>query len=227
MIKSQFKDYYDFVANQYGGGDPRLVYARTRITPMVPGRPWEERLNIEIKGCKLIDPNRYRQYYLKQEPDLEYLYLVIAGKAYLLARPTNIYLDRQDLNTYKLRVVNQADEKIPLWIRYNRGIEFDKEYPFLIDLCRKVKAPVFVIVGIEYSGPNYEAVIQVCGRCPILGNLGIPALINPYQMYQELSMFMGNKMKDTPDTQPPVELDNKNKIIKAGFDLVKSFRHRV
>jgi hypothetical protein len=54
-----------------------------------------------------------------------------------------------------------------------------------------------------------------------------PSLISPQQMYQDLAMFMGNRMKDTPDVQPPVELNNRQKIVKAGFDLIQSFRHRI
>ena len=30
-IISPFKDYYDWVAGKYGGGDARLVYKRTKI----------------------------------------------------------------------------------------------------------------------------------------------------------------------------------------------------
>ena len=30
-IISPFKDYYDRIAGKYGGGDPRLVYKRTKI----------------------------------------------------------------------------------------------------------------------------------------------------------------------------------------------------
>lgn len=220
VIKSPFKDYYDFVAYQYGGGDPRLVYARNRITSVVPDKPWKESLTVEIEDCLLVDPFRYNRQWPNRQ--IDYLYLVITGKAYLLARPYS-YLSKEDISTYRYSV--NPDENIPLWRRHNR-IEFGKEYPFLVELCRKVKSPVFAISEVKYLSDR-RADISICGQCPILGRLGIPALIDPYQMYQDISMFMGNKMKETPDTKPPVELSNKQKILKAGFDLVRSFRHRI
>jgi hypothetical protein len=55
----------------------------------------------------------------------------------------------------------------------------------------------------------------------------MPALIPATQMYQELSYFMGNTIKEHPDTEPPVEVSNNCKIINAGFDLKQSFRHRM
>ena len=32
IIKSRFKDYYDFVGLQFGGGDPRVCYMRERLS---------------------------------------------------------------------------------------------------------------------------------------------------------------------------------------------------
>ena len=43
-------------------------------------------------------------------------------------------------------------------------------------------------------------------------------------MYQEISYFIGNTMNESPDIKPPVEISNKDKISKAGFDLKNSFR---
>ena len=32
IVKSRFKDYYDFVGLQFGGGDPRVRYTRERLS---------------------------------------------------------------------------------------------------------------------------------------------------------------------------------------------------
>lgn len=220
VIKSPFKDYYDFVANKYGGGDPRLVYPRNRID-------LANQL-VEVDNCQLTDPSRYYWYRLKSEPQMDYLYLVVAGKAYLLVRPSDPYLLRDLLDDFKVKIIDQEDKKprpSTYLFHWNYGIKFGEEYQFLVELCRKVQAPVFIITKIDYM-ENRRATVSIYERCPILSQLGMASIIDPYQMYQDLSMFMGNKMKDTPDTKPPVELSNKQRILKAGFDLVQSFRHR-
>lgn len=228
VIKSPFKDYYDFVAKMYGGGDPRVVYPRHRVTSGID-------MYVELESCSLVDPEAYHRYKLPNEPETDYLYLIIAGKAYLLTRPTPSMADRcirtwksdYDLSSYKVKAVHNDQDHLPLWVRHRYGVEFGREYKFLIDLCRKVGAPVFVISGVEYTTQWRQATIRVCGQCPILERLGVANLISPQQLYQELAMFVGNQMKATPDTQPPVQLGNKQKIVKAGFDLIQSFRNRV
>jgi hypothetical protein len=225
-IISSFKDYYDFVANQYGGGDPRLVYTRQPIGEFRKGH--FKNTYIEIDSCLLMDLSRWYRYKLPNEPEMHYAYLIVAGKAYLLAKPhlNQPPLYKNYLDGFKVQRVESTNKLLPKWITYHQDVLFEREYPFLVELCRKAKAPVFVIEEISWL-ENRRAEVCIHERCPILSRLGMPELIDPYQMYQELSMFVGNKIKDTPDTQPPVELSNKSKITKAGFDLVKSFRHRV
>ena len=218
-INSPFKDYYDFVAYKYGGGDPRVVYPRQRVAHAID-------VNIEIENCGLTDPRTYERC---SNHESHYMYLVIAGKAFLITSPvqkTYSYKTDYDLSTYRIMQVDFKPEERG-WIRHRQEIEFGKEYPFLIDLSRKVGAPVFVISAIEYQSEWKKATVTVCGQYPVLGRLGVPAMISPEQMYADLSMFVGNKMRDTPDTKPPVELSNKKKIEKAGFDLRQSFRHRI
>ena len=96
----------------------------------------------------------------------------------------------------------------------------------LLELSRLVGAPVFVVTDIN---PRFQngVKIQVDEFCPVLKEMGMSALISPEQMYQQLAYFMGNTMHPSPDTQPPVEVSNRDKILAAGFDLRQSFRHRV
>lgn len=228
-INSQFKDYYDFVANQFGGGDPRIVYSRQRIVRLDP-KQFHDSTTVHMDiGHSLYDPARYDRYcYLKpNEPHREYMYLVVAGKPYLLVRLYTNLISRYDISTYK--VTDHDPRERPKWMRLHHlhpDVEFGKEYDFLIQLSRKIGTPVFAIEAIEYKS-NSQSDVVICGQCPILGRIGMASRVDPYQMYQDIAMFVGNKMKKTPDTQPPVELDNKQKILKAGFDLKQSFRHRV
>jgi len=218
VIKSSFKDYYDFVANKFGGGDPRIVYARGPLTK-------EAFKIVTMKNNRLMD---LLPRWHNSEDGMSRMYLVIAGKAYLIAKRNAIsLLPDENTNGYRLQpLVDPEEEKKPSWRRRNYGIEFGKEYPFLIEMSKLVNAPVFAVAKIDYERHDLST-IHVVGRCPLLSEIGLPALIDPYQMYQNIAYFMGNTIKPSPDTRPPVALSNRERIVKAGFDLVKSFRHRM
>lgn len=221
-ISSKFRDYYDFVADQYGGGDPRIVYPRTRLTKIDPKNPWSGDLIVTVpKWGPLPDPNGYYR-----SDEFQYRYLIVAGKAYLLKRLQSMFYDG-DINSFKIcNAEEEVKDRRRFYLRQDK-FEYGKEHDFLVDLSRQIKAPVFVINKLEYVRLGKDEVSAIIdGQCPVLGRIGMASLIDPYQMYQELALFVGNKMRSTPDVKPPVELDNKQKILKAGFDLKKSFRHR-
>lgn len=224
-IKSSFKDYYDFVADQYGGGDPRIVYERGRLTPPDPqfnSAHYVDKV-VEMLNFLLEDPVS-----LGQSFDMGLMYLIVAGKAYLISRPSD-YHYVGDVNSYRLQSVDQLlkKRKWRFYFRRDFGIEFGKEYPFIIELSRLVGAPVFAIRKISWHRTWEEAKIAICGQCPILAKIGLPAIIPPQQMYQDLAYFVRNAMKPVPDSDSPVAVSNREKILKAGFDLKQSFRHRV
>jgi hypothetical protein len=43
----------------------------------------------------------------------------------------------------------------------------------------------------------------------------------------EIYNFIQNVLRKNPDTIPPVEVKNENKILSAGFDLKTSFRNPI
>lgn len=225
VIRSNFKDYYDFVANLYGGGDPRIVYPRTRLTKMDPKSPWAGDFFINLpKWGSLPDPTRHYSNLRNRIAYCDYKYLIVAGKAYLLKRPipeVSALYDR-DINSFK--ICDAQEELETTWWRIRDDFKFGVEHQFLVDLCRTIGHPVFVINKIEYDRDR-AVTINIDGQCPILGRIGMASSIDPYQMYQDIAVFVGNRMTKTPDMQPPVELSNIQKILKAGFDLRRSFRH--
>lgn len=231
-IQSSFKDYYDFIAHQYGGGDPKVVYVRGRISPLrrgwIQGAIVESNVEVEMDG-------RFPLYSLRdlvewKDRDIKTVsYLIVAGKAYLLQKIGDTFND--DVNTFQVQSLDAFEEfnnrHSGRWFVNHDYGELGKEYPFFVELSRKVKSPVFVIRSVERMFGSDKLKVTVAGQCPILRDIGIPALIPAAQMYQELAYFVGNTMKEHPDTEPPVEVSNTSKILNAGFDLKQSFRHRI
>lgn len=222
IIKSKFKDYYDFVANQYGGGDPKVLYLRDRISPATPSGETSKLFTVDefpIYDPASWPPN-YANYHLA--------YLIVVGKAYLLSRSATCW--PSDVNKYKIcepaKVIESQKRRLRGFARPRTVFEFRTEYPFLIHLSRLVGAPVFVIDRVQSPWRSGQFEVHVCGQCPILEEIGFPAIARPQQVYQDLAYFMGNTMKPHPDTDPPLEVSNTEKILKAGFDLKQSFRHR-
>lgn len=218
VIKSPFKDYYDFVANRYGGGDPKIVYVRNR----------PKRIGVWVERCPLNDPNRY----LDTTKHFLLAYLIVCGRGYVLRYDKAAWplVEAEKINRYHLLPPDWTipEERQPRyrWFRSRTRLDLwgfvpGEENKFLIDLSLKVGEPVFAIVKIE-RGED----VMLSPHCPNLGQIGLSSLISPEQMYQNLAMFVGNTMRVPPDTAPPVEVSNREKILKAGFDLRQSFRHR-
>ena len=227
VIKSPWKDYYDFVAHQYGGGDPKVVYVRNRISPLEKSG-FESNINVEMDR-KFPLPHLHDLVEWSDRETKSVAYLVVAGKAYILMKIGDIYND--DVNTFRVQPIDyfekQKTKRFSWWIR-DTHVDLAVEHPFLIELSRKIKAPVFVIRDVyRKTWKSDRIMVKVAGQCPILREIGMPALIPAAQIYQELAYFVGNTMKEHPDTEPPVEVSNTSKILNAGFDLKQSFRHRM
>lgn len=213
IIQSKFKDYYDWVAKRYGGGDPRIVYERGPIgyreyKPHLYSSSANPLSRILHDPFSISDLRRDKTFAI---------YVVIAGKAFLALHPYQ--LTAPSLNDYRLAPLDFFTRNRRRWSRAE-SLKLGYEYPAIVELCRIVGHPVFACSVDWHRG------LLIREMCPILGNIGLPSIIPPEQMYQELAYFVGNLMRHVPDIQPPVEVNNKQKILKAGFDPVISFRHR-
>lgn len=224
VIQSAFKDYYDFVANRYGGGDPKIVYVRKRIKEQYDANNGGQRLAVELPTWPFPYPDQLSNWYWEDRRRLEVAYLVAAARPYLLSREAD-NLER-GLGGYTITDFSQMDKEKPRWRRLDFSF-VGRESPVLIELSRAVGAPVFVVEGVDRQWRKDGMVVYVNERCPVLKRLGMARLTPPEQMYQDLAYFVGNTMKPVPDTEPPVAVSNREKILKAGFDLKQSFRHRI
>jgi hypothetical protein len=218
-IKSPFKDYYDHVAFQYGGGDPKIVYPRVRLADRDPEYGCITMLYPEgLKGIPSLPG-----YFWKQS-EFDFKWLAITGKLYLIVREYSITGDKP-WSVYREGIFQKLDSLLiqPRWheARYEYSNWVGRSCDKLIPIHRALKAPVFYIS--QSLGPY-----GVEGDVPNLGDLGIAALISPEQIYQDLSYFMGNIINESPDLMPEAKppMTDKERVLSHGFDIKKSFRHR-
>jgi hypothetical protein len=140
VIKSTFKDYYDWVAYKYGGGDPRVVYVRTRLKPAPRSGDEVERPLVMKTIYAPPSPEYFRGSNYWQNNDKTWALLVVAGKLYLISKPL---MDlSNNINKYRLESLvdpNEGKHK-SYWNRAN-DVKFGTEYPFLVSLCRQVGTP--------------------------------------------------------------------------------------
>jgi len=221
-ISSPFKDYYDYVGNQYSGGDPKVPYIRHKINC--------GQLNtISAKVSNLPDST------CSPHSIYEYKWLVLCGCYYLMLRPSDKHkmfahtfwepkewhiLD-PDLHAdiYNSFVCKKRFFMETIDYKYQDYCgRFDEN---LVSLSKQVKAPVFCISKVFRTDSVY-----IDELVPILASVGIPKLIKAEQLYQELAYFISNKMVESADLKVPVNVSDKDQIVAKGFDIKQSFRHR-
>lgn len=215
-IISPFKDYYDWVAGKYGGGDPRLVYKRTKID----GKNIENCfIRVIISGrsydLSTLNADRYR----RGKSTYNFNFLIFCGRQYLVVKngdATNILSEDKHPDLWE--ILNRTPKRIASLLANPTSIDFyfGKQTQFAENLCKQYDQPVLLIVD---GG-------MVSNRIPVLQDVGFASIMSAEQCYQEISHFLGNVLRENPDTKPPIQVDDKYKIIGAGFDTKTSFRHR-
>lgn len=237
-IISPFRDYYDRIAHQYGGGDPRIPYVRKPFTEVQTFTSIDHLPNLTHKFYK----KKLSEEHQKKLDTCVLKWLVIAGKYYLLVGNTapekvipDFHILDENKHDFLIEYLKIHDTTSYWWWRrykrkqmsvqeiLDRYVGFSE--PTLIGLSKSFKAPVFILAPAN-PPPRQDSLMAVEKNIPILNDLGLPSIISAEQMYQDIAHFIGNVMKDLPDADPPVALQNREKIEKAGFDLRTSFRHR-
>lgn len=225
IIKSRFKDYYDHVAYQYGGGDPKYTYVRDKLS--------DDKLIVDLN---LVDQKSYEIlssiWYLKRyNIDTNFKIICAAGKIFLAITEGNIYNFDKDYellsedshpDSYK-RLCGSSGR---FFSRNNKLSDFiNAEYNFVTSISKIIKEPVFSITSITYEKKD-EWQFCIESNVPILKDYGIASIIPAEQIYQELAYFVSNKMVTSPDLLVKSNLTDKEKILQHGFDIKESFRHR-
>ncbi len=251
-IISGWRDYYDHVAHIYGGGDPKVIYNRDYVVPdrVSHGVPYEDTKPVTVEGSPSIPSSMEiinagiapvqkhefaalivmdRVFILERSGDMESIggsIISVRKDWHITARPL---LNFQMGGPYALMKSGEAfTDNTPRYQRsrmqellsdersYRNYLQQGRKYDGARAICVFAGAPVLIVRG------NRNPVIL--GRTPKLSSLGLPAYIDPQQLYQELAMFVGNVLK--PVEQSPSNMKDIEKVVAHGFDKKVSFRHR-
>lgn len=222
-IKSRFKDYYDYVAHAYGGGDERVTYVREPLPDNLTSVTLPD--FADLPTPRLSGARAYTKH------------LVINGRVYTVIAP----IDPVTLVAGPYRLFHQDnfddDDVINLSVQYHwRPNEswsslkweryFGQENATALALSKAIKQPVFLVDSYHKNWTSKSTHFEINPHIPVLREYGINHYIQPEQLYQEIAYFMSNKMVDSPDLVVHNNMTDKEKIVQHGFDLKQSFRHR-
>jgi hypothetical protein len=210
-IISKHTDYYDWVANRYGGGDPRLVYNRKNI----------ETTSVRIFGNI---PHEPAMRYVKDRSRWDKKWCCVCGKLYLLVSP-------EGKNEWTLIDKNSPvflNLLILFWDKEEKEIDYylGRKCEGVDVIAKRLKLPVFCIASIKGSiipGSSAEQTVGIEPEVPCLRDLGFQRLIPAEQMYQEISMYLAN-VRSTERDLPPLGISNNERLRQRGFDKKTSFR---
>lgn len=100
--------------------------------------------------------------------------------------------------------------------------------PALERVAKEFNLPVFAL--LDYRSDGYihgrgvnKYTITLHQQVPNLAQLGFASIISAEQMYQNISMYLNN-LRGNPDTVPPAEVSDKDRLTQKGFDAKVSFR---
>ena len=222
-IKSRFKDYYDYVAHAYGGGDERVTYVREPLQDEQLEILTEDKIDIGGPGLS--------------ETKTRTKFLVVNGLVYTLVA---VNTEEGLTGPFKLFTKENFGDKIDdltvryRWSRLSSKLDapgwwakyFARESITALELSKLILHPVFLINNVYYDYKIKKHRIVLDKNIPVLSEYGIPHHIQPEQLYQDIAYFVSNKMVSSPDLEVHYNMTDKEKIVQHGFDLKQSFRHR-
>lgn len=203
-IISRYKDFYDHISYVYGVDD-KIVYIRDKNKVEIRARsfPGYNRLSALNNRLSRIDR--------RQEASI----IVVVDKMFFVVK---------NIGTNEEYVLDADDDLL------REGWLFRDSQPYssekILSMTKLVGAPVYRIVRFRRDSDN-SMVAVIAEQTPRLSDIeGIVNKLGVEQTYQNISYALANQLRDSPDIIPPVAIDDKYKIVAAGFDLKQSFRHR-
>lgn len=252
-IISGWKDYYDHVAHQYGGGDPKVVYHRDYVLPDVVSGGMSHESSKEVNGFHtpaLPETMRLIHDGIPEIQAHEFRALIVMSRIFILERygdiseiSGQIWNVRKDWHVTSRTILDlpygsriallRPDEKFTNSVsQYNRTRMqelLSKPENLRCKVEQGYKSEIIarrlcVSVGAPVFVIEGGRRAWILGRTPKLASLGVPAYIDATQLYQELAMFVGNVIN--PVEQPTSPMKDIEKVVSHGFDKKVSFRHR-
>lgn len=213
-IISGVKDYYDVVVSQ--GIDKSILYVRTRV---------EQKVNsiLHLNIPQTSDGHNYQ----RDDQYCRYIYLGFCGQIYPVIEfvnakegTRNFYYNLKDLKIEMDRVGFKTQKEKRFWSsrfdpHYLKNSEsfFNADTSGLLNKFHEFNAPIFVLFSISRD--------QFIVSNISLKDYQFAKVKDPYACFQDISTYVSGVLK-TPD-RPMVELKDKDKIDKHGFDKY-SFR---
>jgi hypothetical protein len=93
--------------------------------------------------------------------------------------------------------------------------------PYYVSLANKVGLPVFLVIDSKIKYPGHVSIISKA--VPRLADYKFSKFLSAGMVFQDISQFLSYRLP----LDPPVSVDNSDKIVKAGFDLKTSFRGKL
>ena len=205
-ILSDFKDFYDYLQDYYGI-DNQLVFHRKRQSLLLNSK--QELIEDKISSFEIVQ-YAYKTFIDKKNFEHQYDYSgtlkEVTKKKRVLFFCGKIY----EISSF----IDGKNEKIVIEESFNLS-KYDKILKQLEE--KQIVSAVIYAKKINFETRDSFDLIQIN---PILSNLGFNLFLSEQDTYQNIEMYL-RKLKNTEKT---ISIDNKNKIIQAGFDLKTSFR---
>jgi len=231
LIKSNYKDYYDYISGIYGI-DPKVVYHRVCASPHDDGKNkvvWNKTGMFKPSysddyACYIlaICGQFYVSYYFAEK---FYFFEPMKGgdfSTYLFMK--NIYSGKKLTRNEQLAKdildrMKRAKSYAPTWSTTDRkdhfinDLSYVREHLHPTDINDKLNCPVCLIAKRGYGRLDDVEYVNVR-----LSDFGIGQIVSPNDMYIMISNFL-TREKKVVDKRTDIE-----KIVGHGFDKKTSFR---
>lgn len=230
-IMSDYKDYYDHAGAMLTERD--RVWSRNKHTGSV-FIPWDKNLTAGSESCTSTSKP------LSRRIQTRYATVIIAGKLYQCyaidlydGKDVTSYAGsdphevraafgvENDIKDFQLLCRDQAiyeQSQMHAARRRHPPHENPGKYVDWDDVHRRLRSPIAVTI----PGRSWKE-IQVVAN-PVLKDWGIQKILEPFELFQELSMYLNGPLMEIRN--PPVEVSDADKAAKKGFCIKWGFRKR-
>lgn len=235
-IVSKFSDYYDSL--QAHGADDRLLMLRATVEHTDKEPAWRS-LFTHFERCfthEVYDRHEYQQTRKWGALIVETGIVIFVGRPYLFFKTQRCLKAFGSVPEvryiYKLDEIDALVQEHDHPSIYERGRQSRWQRRWIrgnskswaLSTWELANSKEFTAFAVEQQAP----IIHIGGRgwahvYPRLADFQFYKAVEPWQAYQELSMFLGNIA--APD-RVPVTISDKDRVNQHGFDMKYGFRKR-